>query len=80
MNSRMQNNMNGMNMQNFMSQLQNFMKNPSQAILQSGIGIPKEYISDPNKAIQFLMDSGRISQQQYHQARMMANQIKNKLS
>lgn len=58
---------------NFMQGFQAFMQNPMQYMS----GIPQEYAKDPGKAIQYLMDSGRISQQQYNQAKLMADQMKN---
>lgn len=58
---------------NIMQGFQAFMKNPMQYMS----GIPQEYANDPSKAIQYLMDSGRINQQQYNQAKQMADQMKN---
>ncbi len=58
---------------NFIHGFQTFMQNPMQYIS----GIPQEYANDPGKAIQYLMDSGRINQQQYNQAKQIADQMKN---
>lgn len=58
---------------NIMQGFQAFMKNPMQYMS----GIPQEYANDPSKAIQYLMDSGRINQQQYNQAKQIADQMKN---
>lgn len=63
-------------MQGFMAGFQNFMQNPVQFMAQRQLNIPQEYMNDPNKAIQYLMDSGRINQAQYNQAKQMAEQMK----
>lgn len=51
---------------NLLSSYQAFMRNPAQVLLQNQI--PKEMTSDPDKAIQYLLDTGRISQGQYNMA------------
>ena len=62
------------NIQNMLSGFQQFMNNPSAL---SRMGIPQGMVNNPNEAIQYLMNSGRISQAQFNQARQMAEQIKN---
>ena len=47
-------------MQGFMGQFQGFMKNPMQ---------------NPNEVIQYLMNNGKLSQQQYNQLQNVAKQI-----
>ena len=54
---------------------QNFMQNPLQFMAQKNI--PQEFANDPNGAIQYLMNSGRISQAQYNQAKQIADQLRN---
>lgn len=65
-------------MGNIMSDFQVFMQNPVQALIQRQI--PQDVASDPNKAIQYLLDSGRVSQGQYNAAqqymRMMSQSQK----
>lgn len=56
-----------------MGQFQEFMKNPSQALIQRQI--PKEFADDPQKAIQYLLDSGKVSQSQYNAAQQYMRQI-----
>lgn len=60
-------------MNNMFLQFQQFMSNPQQVI--SRMGIPQQYASDPNGMIQYLMNSGKITQQQYNQAQSMARQL-----
>ena len=61
---------------NMFSAFQQFMSNP-QKFVMSQMGIPEEFAGDPNKAIQHLMNTGRINQAQYNAARMQAPQIQN---
>ena len=55
---------------NFLGNFQRFMQNPS-GYLQ----IPQNMAKDPKAVIQHLMDTGRINQQQYMQAKRMADQM-----
>lgn len=57
------------------SAYQQLMQNPS-AILQK-LNIPQEYISDPQGAIQYLMNNGKITQQQYNNANNQLKQMQN---
>lgn len=63
-------------MQGFVGQFQNFMNNPGQ-MMQQKLNLTQDALSDPNKAIQQLMDSGRMSQAQYNCLSQMANRIQN---
>ena len=63
-------------MKNFMGQFRQFMNNPMQSMLQR-IGIPDQYKNDPNGAIQYLMNSGKLSQQDYNRLNELANRIQN---
>jgi len=60
-------------MNNMMMQFQQFMQNPSAMLTRAGV--PQQFASNPNQAIQYLMNNGRISQQQYNQAQSMARQL-----
>lgn len=64
-----------MNIQNMMGQFQGFMQNPMQFMLQRKLNIPQQYLNDPNAAIQYLMNSGKLSQEQYNQAVSMSSQL-----
>ena len=64
--------MNGFNPQNFMQQFQQFRQNPMQFLMQHRLNIPQEYANDPQGAIQHLMNTGKMNQQQYNQLQQMA--------
>ena len=64
-------------MQAMMQQFQQFRQNPMQFMMQRNMGIPQQYQNDPRGAIQYLMNSGRVSQEQYNAANRMARQIQN---
>ena len=53
-----------------------FSQNP-QALLQR-YNVPQEFVNNPNGAIQYLMNTGRLTQAQYNQAAMMSRQMQNK--
>ena len=58
-----------------MSQFQSFMRNPAQFLIQSRL--PQNALQNPAQAVQQLMNSGRMSQQQFNQLQGMARQIQN---
>lgn len=60
---------------NPLNDFQSFMSNPIQFMAQRKLNIPQQYINDPNGAIQYLMNSGRITQDQYNRAVNMSNQL-----
>lgn len=62
-------------MQGFMGQFQGFMKNPMQFMLQKKLNLPQNLVNDPQAAIQYLMNNGQMSQEQYNQLQQMARQI-----
>ena len=64
------------NIQNFIGQFRQFMSNPAQMMMQNKLNIPQEYMKNPNDAIQYLMDTGKLTQDQYNQASRTANMIK----
>ena len=59
---------------NPLNEFQSFMSNPIQFMAQRKLNIPQQYLNDPNGAIQYLMNSGRITQDQYNRAVNMSNQ------
>lgn len=63
-------------MHGFLSKFQNFMQDPSGAMLNRA-GINREAFRDPNKAIQGLLDTGKMTQQQYNYLKRMASAIEN---
>jgi len=50
-------------------------QNPSQMLSQ--LGIPQEYSSNPQGAIQYLMNSGKVSQEQFNNANNQLKQLQN---
>ena len=50
-------------------------QNPSQMLSQ--LGIPQEYASNPQGAIQYLMNSGKVSQEQFNNANNQLKQMQN---
>lgn len=58
-------------------QLKNFMNNPSQMLSQ--MGVPAEMQNNPNAIIQHLMNTGKLSQDQYAQLQQQAKQIQSML-
>lgn len=57
---------------NMQKQYNNFQQNPMQYLMQNKLNIPPEYANDPDGAIQYLMSSGQLTQQQYDYARQFA--------
>ena len=60
---------------NPLNEFQSFMSKPIQFKAQRKLNIPQQYLNDPNGAIQYLMNSGRITQDQYNRAVNMSNQL-----
>lgn len=58
---------------NMMEQYGSFQQNPIQFMAQRGLNIPQQYAADPDGAIQYLMNSGKLTQQQYNFAQQFAN-------
>lgn len=57
-----------------------FMQNPIQWLTQRCINIPQEYANDPHGAVQYLLNSGKMSQDQLNMLTQKANQLGIKLS
>ena len=55
------------------SQFQSFMQNPAQLLMQRGL--PQNALQNPREAVQQLMNSGQLSQQQFNQLQAAANNI-----
>ena len=58
-------------MNNLLSIYQQMMSNPTQFLSQ--MGIPQDIMNDPNKIIQHLLNTGRVTQDQVNQAMKMKN-------
>lgn len=64
------------NIQNFMNSFRQLAANPAQYVMNQ-YGIPKEIAGNPDEIIKRMMNEGKITQDQYNQARSMAYQIQN---
>lgn len=62
-------------MNNMMQMLQILQQNPVQFLRSRGLNVPQD-LNNPNAIIQYLMNTGQVSQKQYQQARMMAERFK----
>lgn len=56
-----------------------FMRNPLQFLLQRKINIPQGYANDPEGATQYLMSTGKMSQDTFEYLRDQASQMGFKL-
>lgn len=63
------------NPQLLMGELKRFQQNPMQYLLNHRFNLPQQYADDPQGAIQYLMNTGRMSQQQFNQLQQMAKQF-----
>ena len=63
-----------------MQQFSTFQKNPFQFLIQRNIQIPQEYQQDPKEAVQYLLNSGKMSQNQFNQLNSIASQMGIKLT
>lgn len=62
---------------NMMKQFAGFRGNPMQMLMQSKLNIPQNIQNNPGAILQYMMDSGQLSQNQYNQASKAAQQIQN---
>ena len=54
-----------------MEQYQQFIQNPIQFLMSRNINIPQQFQNDPRGATQYLMNSGRMSQNQFNRLSQM---------
>jgi hypothetical protein len=64
-----------MNIRNLFNMYSQLLSNPNQVLQQ--LNIPQEYANNPQGAIQYLMNNGRISQEQYNNANNQLKQLQN---
>lgn len=62
-----------------MSRLKQFINNPAQTIMQSKMSIPQQYQNDPHSAVEYLIQSGQISQDDLNKAIQTAQNLGIKL-
>lgn len=65
-----------MMMNNIMAMLPQLKQNPMQFILQRRFNLPQGMAQDPNAILNYLMQSGQISQDQVNRAYQMAQQFR----
>lgn len=70
------NRQNGVSFDDFMGRFRRFSGNPMQMLSQSGLNIPQG-LNNPSEIIQHLMNSGKLSQEQYSQLQQTAQNIRN---
>ena len=64
-----------MNPMEIMNMANTLRQNPMQFLQKRGFNVPMSVANDPNQIIQYLMNSGQVSQSQYDNARQMAQQF-----
>lgn len=57
---------------NIMSEFNRFQQNPMQYLTEKNINIPQQYMSNPQQAYQYLLNSGRLSQDSLNQIKQKA--------
>lgn len=62
-----------------LNKIRQFMQNPVQAIMQSRMNIPQQYQNDPHGAVEYLIQSGQISQDDLNKAVQTAQKLGFKL-
>ena len=73
---RMENTLYNEQMQNsFSSQLNSFMANPMGFLIQHDINIPQQYANNPQGAVQHLLNTGKMSQNQLNSLMQRVQQM-----
>jgi len=65
--------------QGFMNQFNSFMQNPMQFLMQKKINVPQQLAGDPHGAVQHLLNSGQMTQEQLNSLTQMAQKMGVKL-
>lgn len=60
---------------NLMQQVQQIRQNPMQFFMQHRVNIPQEYMNDPQDAVQHMINTGQVTQQQVDVAKMYARRM-----
>lgn len=61
------------NVGNIMSMFNRLTQNPAQTLIESGLNIPANISNNPQGIVQYLLNTGQITQQQVNQAMQMRN-------
>ena len=64
-----------MDISSLMGRFKGFVNNPMAFLMQNRLNIPQEYMNDPQGAIQYLLNTGKLTQEQYNQAVVQARQL-----
>lgn len=64
----------------FMQQFASFQQNPIQFLMNRKINIPQNLQNDPHGAVQYLLNSGQMTQEQFNRLNNMASQMGVKLT
>ena len=67
------------NIMNLIQKFNQFRQNPIGAIMGLGIDIPQNIGNNPEAIVNYLRNSGQMSDQQFNQLSQMANQFQNVL-
>lgn len=62
-------------MKGMVGRFQQFMSNPMQFMINNRLNLPQNFSGDANQAIQYLMNSGQLTQEQYNWAQGMSRRI-----
>ncbi|MBO6128876.1 MAG: hypothetical protein J6P79_08265 [Pseudobutyrivibrio sp.] len=61
----------------FTNQIQNlyqsFLTNKMQFLAQRNVNIPQQYANNPEEAVKYLLNSGKMSQEQFNRIDQLAN-------
>ena len=63
----------------FMNQFNQFKQNPMQFLVSHKVNIPQQFINDPHGAVQHMLNSGQMTQQQLNSLTQMAQKMGIKL-
>ena len=61
----------------FLNQFRGFVQNPMQFIMRQKLNIPQDAFQNPQETVQNLMNSGRMSQQDFNKLQQAARRIMN---
>ena len=71
--------MNPLMNQNLVSQFQTFIQNPVQFLTSRQLNIPQQYQNDPKGAVQYLLNSGAMTQDDLNRLQGMAKDFEKML-
>ena len=60
-----------------MSNIMQFFQNPMQYLMKSRLNIPQNFQGDANDMVQYLLNSGQLTQDQYNRVNQKARELEN---